>query len=102
MESAGMTNEQAIDILLHMSEHYEWIHGKCVCIDEALMVATVLAIQALHSQKQGKWLKNWCDAGLIGHLYEECSLCGCSMIDTNTLWDAKFCPRCGAQMISEG
>ena len=101
MESAGMTSEKAIHILMHLAEHVEEINGH-IGIDGALMDATLLAIKALHSQQQGKWLKNWCDTGLIGHLYEECSLCGCSMIDTNTLWDSKFCPSCGAQMISEG
>lgn len=44
------------------------------------------------------WVKNWCDNNLIGHEYEECSACGCSMLDTNQFWDSKRCPNCGAHM----
>lgn len=51
--------------------------------------------------KHGQWMKYWCDNNLIGHEYEECSICGCSMIDTNQFWDSKFCPNCGARMIKE-
>ena len=51
--------------------------------------------------KRGNWIKNWCDTGMIGHEYAECSLCGCQMIDTNVFWNSKFCPHCGAQMTKE-
>ena len=51
--------------------------------------------------RHGHWIKNWCDTGMIGHEYAECSLCGCQMIDTNVFWDSKFCPHCGAQMKEE-
>ena len=47
------------------------------------------------------WVKNWCDNNLIGHEYEECSACGCSMLDTNQFWDSKRCPNCGAHMDEE-
>lgn len=46
----------------------------------------------------GHWIKNWCDNNLIGHEYEECSICGCSMLDTNQFWDCRYCPNCGANM----
>ena len=48
--------------------------------------------------KCGHWKKNWCDNNMIGHEYEECSVCGCSMIDTNQFWDCNYCPNCGADM----
>jgi ribosomal protein S27AE len=51
--------------------------------------------------KHGYWMKSWCDNNIIGHEYEECSNCGCSMIDTNQFWDSKFCPRCGSIMDKE-
>lgn len=49
--------------------------------------------------KTGYWIKNWCDNNMIGHEYEECSECGCSMLDTNQFWDSAYCPNCGARMI---
>lgn len=48
--------------------------------------------------KHGEWRKGWCDNNLIGHEYEECSVCGCSMLDTNQFWNSKYCPNCGAKM----
>ena len=50
------------------------------------------------SVKHARWVKNWCDNNLIGHEYEECSACGCSMLDTNQFWDCNHCPNCGAKM----
>ena len=44
------------------------------------------------------WIKHWTDNNLIGHEYEECSICGCSMLDTNQFWDSLYCPNCGAKM----
>lgn len=49
--------------------------------------------------KTGHWIKSWCDSNMIGHEYEECSECGCSMLDTNQFWDAEYCPKCGARMF---
>lgn len=49
-------------------------------------------------KKHGRWIKNWCDNNMIGHMYEECSECGCSMLDTNQFWDSKHCPNCGLIM----
>jgi hypothetical protein len=46
----------------------------------------------------GHWIKHWTDNNLIGHEYEECSICGCSMLDTNQFWDSLYCPNCGAKM----
>ena len=55
------------------------------------------AVEVVH----GHWKKNWCDNNMIGHEYEECSICGCSMLDTNQFWDSNFCPNCGADMRGE-
>ncbi len=49
----------------------------------------------------GHWIKQWCDNNLIGHEYEECSVCGCSMLDTNQFWDSPYCPNCGTRMDGE-
>ena len=51
--------------------------------------------------KYGQWIKHWCGNNMIGHEYEECSVCGCSMMDTNQFWDSKFCPNCGTKMYKE-
>lgn len=55
---------------------------------------TVDAVPVVH----GRWIKRWCDNNMIGHEFEECSECGCSMIDTNQFWDSEYCPHCGAFM----
>ena len=49
----------------------------------------------------GHWKKQWCDNNMIGHEYEECSICGCSMLDTDRFWDSHYCPSCGALMDQE-
>lgn len=48
--------------------------------------------------RHGSWKRGWCDNNLIGHEYEECSECGCCMLDTNQFWNSNFCPHCGAKM----
>lgn len=64
----------------------------------------VVTLKDIHSAaiidavQHGYWIKNWCDNNMIGHEYEECSECGCTMIDTNQFWDAPYCPICGAKM----
>lgn len=49
-----------------------------------------------------KWQKQWCDSSMIGHMYEECPICGCMILDTEKFWDCKFCPNCGAEMLGDG
>ena len=109
-ENANILNAQAIrdnlkPLLDETDKHGRWYLADDgdghICVRAPLMDASLLAIKALRSQHHGKWLKNWCDTGMVGHEYAECSLCGCQMIDTNVFWDSKFCPRCGAQMIKE-
>ena len=46
----------------------------------------------------GQWQKQWHDNNLIGHMYEECSICGCIISDTEKFWDCNYCPNCGANM----
>jgi hypothetical protein len=50
--------------------------------------------------KTSRWIKNWCDNDMIGHEYEECENCSCTIVDTEKFWDAKFCPNCGSKMTS--
>ena len=47
---------------------------------------------------KGVWKKSWHNS-LIGHEYEECSICGCMISDTEKFWDCNFCPNCGAKMF---
>ena len=49
-----------------------------------------------------RWKKDWCDNNLLGHEYEVCTGCGCSMIDTNQFWNSLYCPFCGAKMDGKG
>ena len=49
----------------------------------------------------GRWKKNWHDNNLIGHEYEECSICGCMISDTEKFWDCNYCPNCGTKMDLE-
>lgn len=46
----------------------------------------------------GRWIKQWHDNSLIGHMYEECSICGCMISDYEKFWDCGFCPNCGSTM----
>lgn len=53
------------------------------------------AVEVVH----GRWVKRWHDNNLIGHEYEECSVCGsCVISDTEKFWDCNYCPQCGAKM----
>ena len=49
--------------------------------------------------KHARWVKKWHDNDLIGHEYEECSVCGsCIISDTEKFWNCNYCPNCGAKM----
>ena len=65
------------------------------CIKQEIQYAPESEIAHI---KHGYWVKLWCDNNMIGHEYEECSVCGCAMLDTNQFWDSNFCPNCGAIM----
>ena len=67
-------------------------------IDRINEQPTVDAVEVKH----GRWEKHWCDNSMIGHEFEECSECGCSMLDTNQFWDSNYCPNCGAKMDGDG
>ena len=72
------------------AEHYAYNIMKSE-IDNA---TTVDAVEVVH----GRWIKQWHDNNLIGHEYEECSVCGCMISDTEKFWDCSYCPNCGAKM----
>lgn len=69
----------------------------CILVDDLMAAPTVDAVEVVH----GQWKKDWCDNNMIGHEFEECSKCGCSMLDTNQFWDSNYCPNCGAKMDGE-
>ena len=51
--------------------------------------------------RHAQWHKQWCDSSMIGHMYEECPVCGCLILDTEKFWDCAFCPNCGTCMDGE-
>jgi hypothetical protein len=75
-------------------------NGEISEIDLNLLVASLPRVEAkevVHAQ----WQKQWCDSSMIGHMYEECPICGCMILDTEKFWDCKFCPNCGTEMIGD-
>jgi hypothetical protein len=67
---------------------------RAVTVSTIDLAPTIDAVEVVH----GRWKKDWCDNNMIGHEFEECSKCGCSMLDTNQFWDSNYCPNCGAKM----
>ena len=53
------------------------------------------------SVKHAWWKKKWHDNDMIGHMYEECPICGCIISDTEKFWDCNYCPNCGTCMSAE-
>lgn len=82
-----MTSEDIIEILGGIRTHYnifdEW--------DRSKYHALSMAIEALKSQKHGRWLKN-------GDKYCECSICH---HEGNTSGADNYCWYCGAKMDGE-
>lgn len=65
-----------------------------MCTRALKKLPTVEAKPVVYTQ----WQKQWCDSSMIGHMYEECPICGCTILDTEKFWDCKFCPNCGTEM----
>ena len=66
-----------------------------LCMEEVGKIKPVDAVEVVH----GRWVKKWHGNDLIGHEYEECSVCGsCIISDTEKFWDCNYCPNCGAKM----
>ena len=63
-----------------------------------IAVDTNLGTLELVPVTHAKWQKQWCDNNMIGHEYEECPICGCTILDTEKFWDCRFCPNCGTDM----
>ena len=91
-----VSREAVLDILQDLRENDPFPEYR-TAIREIERMPSVESEPVVHAH----WVKNWCDNNLIGHEYEECSACGCSMLDTNQFWDSKRCPNCGAHMDEE-
>ena len=95
-----MTNEEAINILMH-PERYAAEEDGYFMIYPPLMDATLLAIKALRVQQCGNWIDRGSEL--------ECSCCGKRVyIGTYDLGileeekkNMKYCSDCGARMIKE-
>jgi hypothetical protein len=86
-------------------EDYSFRDHKEYYTNGARLIPTFRVEQMMHyylrkasDVKCGFWNKHWHDS-LIGHEYEECSVCGCIISDTEKFWDCKYCPNCGAHMM---
>ena len=75
----------------------EYVYNTNAVLDSIDAQPTVDAVEVVH----GRWKKRWHDNILIGHEYEECSICGCKISDTEKFWDCNYCPNCGADMRGE-
>lgn len=70
-------------------------------VDIAYDMAESIPTADVVEVKHGRWIKKWHDNNLIGHEYEECSVCGCLISDTEKFWDCNYCPNCGARIDGE-
>jgi hypothetical protein len=88
-------------------EDYSFRDHKEYYTNGARLIPTFRVEQMMHHYLRkasevrcGFWNKQWCDNNMIGHEYEECSICGCTILDTEKFWDCGYCPNCGAKMIA--
>lgn len=85
-------SQKLLDVLMdELPDYYPW-EGELGEFRDRLIASNVVV------QPHGRWVVQWCDSSLIGHEYEECSICGCAMLDTNQFWNSNYCPNCGAKM----
>lgn len=91
--------EKALEALMNCFIDKSW-DGNFRYVDARKAVADVPSALVAPVQTS-HWVKNWCDNNMIGHEYEECAFCGCSILDTEKFWDAPYCPNCGSKMIKE-
>lgn len=92
-EDKGMTNEEAIQLLVNATYSEEW-QG-----NEDLQTAHNMAIKALEQEpKTGRWL-DWTDDR---NDYLKCSICGYGEEGEVKFGEyTPYCPMCGSKMESE-
>ena len=90
-----MTKEEAIRIIV---EEQCMLNDIDIGEEAKLYTAYQMAIEALESQKSGKWLKAYGDHEAFGArpFYRYCSEC-----NELTVWEYNYCPHCGARMGEE-
>jgi hypothetical protein len=96
-----MTEQRLIDIKPLMTNGWHLVQtGESNRFIRSMSLADVPVVEAkpvVHAQ----WQKQWCDSSMIGHMYEECPICGCMILDTEKFWGCKFCPNCGTEMLGD-
>jgi hypothetical protein len=94
----NMTEQRLINIKSLITNGWHLVQtGESNRFIRSMSLADVPVVEAkpvVHAQ----WQKQWCDSSMIGHMYEECPICGCMISDTEKFWDCKFCPNCGTDM----
>jgi hypothetical protein len=96
-----MTEQRLIDIKPLMSNGWHLVQtGESNRFIRSMSLADVPVVDA-KPVVHAKWQKQWCDSSMIGHMYEECPICGCMILDTEKFWDCKFCPNCGTALEGE-
>ena len=81
-----MTKDEAIKILRAM-----WKYEECGYSEQGIREALTTAIKALEQEPPtGHWITN-----------PKCSECGGEPYFSNSIYNYKFCPYCGAKMESE-
>lgn len=93
-----MTEQQLINIKPLMTDGWHLVQtGESNRFIRSMSLADVPVVDA-KPVVHAKWQKQWCDSSMIGHMYEECPICGCMILDIEKFWDCKFCPNCGTKM----
>ena len=95
--------EKLVKLLDGFNRNLSTVAGneKYVLWDDHIELAKYLLANDVAQIVKAKWQKQWCDSSMIGHMYEECPVCGCMILDTEKFWDCRFCPNCGTSMEEE-